>query len=694
MATTAAVQKQMKQVNRKMSPTPMVLKWTDHGDHGDLQHPIKPKRRAPRIGDIPRHGAIEEEEDLGGLGPHPLYDTPSGTPGLGSHPLYQTPSGTPGPHPLYAPFHTPTATPTFANQNGTNHHFSEDVSDVMGGRSEENSSSGVGGSSPGDSPARRCTSSGDSASPALQCTSPSESPTIAYEPASYWSQETGKNSKNAMINRSSFVAVIEGTKGLNISDERHRSPKHASCGTSPSSPPPRVSSPLSPLSPPHEDRVPPISPHTQWNDQPLVNTLGEVPVPGKCSSQMRRLIQSHSVTKQESLDKPIYPNLPYSPYSSPCSSPRVKRKPLKETKRVSSEQNGDFVQLNQYKLQGVVGQGSYGIVKLAYNEEDDTNYAMKILSKKKLKKKAGIFGRAAPHRKGSGGTKLKQTENPLDKVYREIAIMKKLDHPNVVKLVEVLDDPEEDNLYMVFEFLERGEVLEVPTDNPLSEEKAWLSFRDVLLGLEYLHYQKIIHRDIKPSNLLRADSGEVKIADLGVSNEFDGNDAFFTNTAGTPAFSPPEALSQQPGEPPYSGKVADIWSLGVTLYSLVFGQVPFKDDNILALYNKIRTQQMQVPEEHDVSHELLDLLGKMLMKNPNERITLQDIKADDWVTGYGMYPMPTEEDNCHLVEVSEAEVQNSVRSIPKLDTLILVKKKSLISGCDQDLSFPLEQQQI
>jgi hypothetical protein len=59
-----------------------------------------------------------------------------------------------------------------------------------------------------------------------------------------------------------------------------------------------------------------------------------------------------------------------------------------------------------------------------------------------------------------------------------------------------------------------------------------------------------------------------------------------------------------------------------------------------------------------------------------------------------MYPMPTEEDNCHLVEVSEAEVQNSVRSIPKLDTLILVKKKSLISGCDQDLSFPLEQQQI
>lgn len=70
-----------------------------------------------------------------------------------------------------------------------------------------------------------------------------------------------------------------------------------------------------------------------------------------------------------------------------------------------------------------------------------------------------------------------------------------------------------------------------------------------------VHYQKIIHRDLKPSNLLRADSGEVKIADLGVSNEFDGTDALLTNTAGTPAFTPPESISHKPGDEPYSGKV-------------------------------------------------------------------------------------------------------------------------------------------
>ena len=81
-----------------------------------------------------------------------------------------------------------------------------------------------------------------------------------------------------------------------------------------------------------------------------------------------------------------------------------------------------------------------------------------------------------------------------------------------------------------------------------------------------VHYQKIIHRDLKPSNLLRADSGEVKIADLGVSNEFDGTDAFLTNTAGTPAFTAPESISHKPGDEPYSGRV----SLYLKTFSKVF----------------------------------------------------------------------------------------------------------------------------
>lgn len=86
--------------------------------------------------------------------------------------------------------------------------------------------------------------------------------------------------------------------------------------------------------------------------------------------------------------------------------------------------------------------------------------------------------------------------SPLDRVYREIAVLKKLDHPNVVKLIEVLDDPLEDSLYMVFELLQLGEVLSVPTKNPLSEERAWCVFRDSLMGLEYCKLTRVWMEDI------------------------------------------------------------------------------------------------------------------------------------------------------------------------------------------------------
>lgn len=117
-------------------------------------------------------------------------------------------------------------------------------------------------------------------------------------------------------------------------------------------------------------------------------------------------------------------------------------------------------------------------MKLAYSEEDSTHYAMKILSKKRLLRQAALMRRSA-----------KQTTSPLDRVYREIAVLKKLDHPNIVKLVEVLDDPVEDSLYMVFELVKNGEVLSIPTNKPLSEERAWSVFRDTLLGLEYCKYK-------------------------------------------------------------------------------------------------------------------------------------------------------------------------------------------------------------
>ncbi|XP_054851895.1 calcium/calmodulin-dependent protein kinase kinase 2 isoform X2 [Eublepharis macularius] len=367
----------------------------------------------------------------------------------------------------------------------------------------------------------------------------------------------------------------------------------------------------------------------------------------------------------------IYPSLPYSPVTSPHSSPRLPRRPTIESHRVSITGLQDCVQLNQYTLKDEIGKGSYGVVKLAYNEDDNTYYAMKVLSKKKLMRQAGFPRRPPPRGAKPPMEGFCQPKGPIEQVYQEIAILKKLDHPNVVKLVEVLDDPSEDHLYMVFELMKKGPVMEVPTLKPLTEDQARFYFQDLIKGIEYLHYQKIIHRDIKPSNLLVGEDGHVKIADFGVSNEFKGTDALLTNTVGTPAFMAPETLSET--RKIFSGKALDVWAMGITLYCFVFGQCPFMDERILSLHSKIKSQMLEFPDQPDISDELKDLIMQMLDKNPESRITVPEIKVHPWVTKNGVEPLPTEDENCTLVEVTEEEVENSVKHIPSLATVILVK---------------------
>uniref|UniRef100_A0A8C5UDK3 Protein kinase domain-containing protein n=2 Tax=Passeriformes TaxID=9126 RepID=A0A8C5UDK3_9PASS len=438
----------------------------------------------------------------------------------------------------------------------------------------------------------------------------------------------------------------------------------------------------------------------------------------------------------------IYPSLPYSPVTSPHSSPRLPRRPTVESNRVSItglqvrgmnvahtapvlllppsawlphpgiSSHLFFFGINPHGTSAGVwqgemghpgpwghlytplllptspsssvipvgwvcedptawfGDGSYGVVKLAYNEDDNTYYAMKVLSKKKLMRQAGFPRRPPPRGAKAASEGCLQPRGPIEQVYQEIAILKKLDHPNVVKLVEVLDDPSEDHLYMVLCCL-CSPVMEIPTLKPLSEDQARFYFQDLIKGIEYLHYQKIIHRDIKPSNLLVGEDGHVKIADFGVSNEFKGADALLTNTVGTPAFMAPETLSET--RKIFSGKALDVWAMGITLYCFVFGQCPFMDERILSLHNKIKTQTLEFPDQPEVTDFLKDLITRMLDKNPESRISVPEIKLHPWVTKNGAELLPTEDENCTLVEVTEEEVENSVKHIPSLATVILVK---------------------
>ena len=205
--------------------------------------------------------------------------------------------------------------------------------------------------------------------------------------------------------------------------------------------------------------------------------------------------------------------------------------------------------------------------------------------------------------------------------------MKKLNHNNLVALIEVLDDPDEDSLYMVMEMCKKGVVMKVGLEersDPYDEESCRCWFRDMILGIEYLHAQGILHRDIKPDNCLITEDDELKIVDFGVSEMFEKHDDMSTaKSAGSPAFMPPELCVAKHGA--VSGKAADLWSMGVTLFCLRFGRIPFEKMNIMELYDSIRGDELHVDDE--VNEQFTDLIHRILEKDPQKRITMEELRV-------------------------------------------------------------------
>lgn len=329
---------------------------------------------------------------------------------------------------------------------------------------------------------------------------------------------------------------------------------------------------------------------------------------------------------------------------------RFRRAFTVDTHRVQTGVDDDsgLRRINQYLVMRRIGRGMYGKVKLVFNTEDQVHYAMKIMSKSILKRRR-VIGR-------------NKVTDSWENVKREIAIMKKLDHPNVVRLSEVIDDDENDKLFLVMDYVEHGSVMKGTVENePLGEEKARHYFRELIAGLEYLHFQHIIHRDIKPENLLLSQDDHIKIADFGVSSFFIGDDDRVNNTAGSAAFMAPEMCG---GAGDFSGRLADVWSTGVSLYVFIYGKCPFMAENVPKVYQKIVEDPLVFPKS--INPKLQDLLSRMLDKNPAQRIKLADIKLHDWVTNDGLEPMAAL--SSERINPSEKEVSNA--------WIILVKLKN------------------
>ncbi|CAG9332265.1 CAMKK1_2 [Blepharisma stoltei] len=321
------------------------------------------------------------------------------------------------------------------------------------------------------------------------------------------------------------------------------------------------------------------------------------------------------------------------------------------------DQDGNTM-VNQYSIIKNLGEGAFGKVKLC--KKGAELYAVKIYNKALLRKKRDYY------RNEDGGMTV---TNALQDVAKEIALMKKLNHVNVVSLYEVIDDEDRDKLYMIMDFCGKGAIMEWDADNEtfyfpwnssgvIREQQIRKFFRDMVCGLEYLHYHNIIHRDIKPQNILLTDEWNVKIGDFGQAHIFGESDVE-SRTLGTYQFFPPECCS--PETEGFSGKSADIWALGLTLYAMIYKNLPYSaGDSLLSIFDAIQNFELTFDQTVEISPQLQNLLVRLLDKNPETRIKMYELLQDPWINMDCHPLLPTTEP---IIAPTEEEITQAVKPI-------------------------------
>ncbi|XP_058655048.1 MAP/microtubule affinity-regulating kinase 4 isoform X1 [Onychostoma macrolepis] len=259
--------------------------------------------------------------------------------------------------------------------------------------------------------------------------------------------------------------------------------------------------------------------------------------------------------------------------------------------------------IGNYRLLKTIGKGNFAKVKLARHILTGREVAIKIIDK----------------------TQLNPTS--LQKLFREVRIMKGLNHPNIVQLFEVIET--EKTLYLVMEYASGGEVFDyLVSHGRMKEKEARAKFRQIVSAVHYCHQKNIVHRDLKAENLLLDADSNIKIADFGFSNEFTLGSKLDT-FCGSPPYAAPELFQGKK----YDGPEVDIWSLGVILYTLVSGSLPFDGQNLKELRERVLRGKYRVP--FYMSTDCEGILRRFLVLNPTKRCTLEQIMKDKWINvGY------------------------------------------------------------
>uniref|UniRef100_A0A8C6SZ62 MAP/microtubule affinity-regulating kinase 3 n=1 Tax=Neogobius melanostomus TaxID=47308 RepID=A0A8C6SZ62_9GOBI len=259
--------------------------------------------------------------------------------------------------------------------------------------------------------------------------------------------------------------------------------------------------------------------------------------------------------------------------------------------------------IGNYRLLKTIGKGNFAKVKLARHILTGREVAIKIIDK----------------------TQLNPTS--LQKLYREMRIMKTLNHPNIVQLFEVIET--EKTLYLVMEYASGGEVFDyLVSHGRMKEKEARAKFRQIVSAVHYCHQKNIVHRDLKAENLLLDAKANIKIADFGFSNEFSAGSKLDT-FCGSPPYAAPELFQGKK----YDGPEVDVWSLGVILYTLVSGSLPFDGQNLKELRERVLRGKYRVPFYMSTDCEVI--LRRFLVLNPTKRCSLEQIMKDKWINvGY------------------------------------------------------------
>lgn len=315
-----------------------------------------------------------------------------------------------------------------------------------------------------------------------------------------------------------------------------------------------------------------------------------------------------------------------------------------EVGSISFDDFGNLRSINQYDILCALGKGSFAEVLLCRDRDNEKEYAVKVFNKSMLRRKRTM------ERSADGAV---HVHCELEKVEQEISIMKELVHPNLVCLLEVVDDDDDDQLYMFMEYAEVGPVMTYDkmtrkftsrvTGGVCGEVCAGQYVLDVAAGLRYLHSNSIAHRDLKPDNVLLGIDGHCKIADFGVAHIFDKDRAKSMQsvrhlersqsraqtfeTQGTYCFWAPEMLDVSKS---FNAYACDMWALGVCLYIFLTGELPFYDDAVNELFESIRAARPVIPDS--LGEEAQSLVVGLLEPVVAKRLTVYDLEENKWLS--------------------------------------------------------------